>query len=290
VKNQNDPMGDRMKRYEAATQLLLPRRTYTILRLDGRAFHTVTRSLGKPFSKSFSDDMIELTKQLCAEVSGSVFAYTQSDEISILMRDFATINAEPWFGGNVQKIVSVAASLAGSLFPHAKAHFDARVFTIPEPVEVANYFIWRQRDCARNAVLAYAQHQFGQKAIQNLDTGKLIHLLEQDGIAIPTVYSNGTIVDKDFKIIHEQDKRYGTWRSFWTSFVAPPLSCEPGSYLAKAIPPLPTLSADVNMAQNNQDKEGDTSPDPTVPEAKVQAKALSDAHGDGDEAKDDRNK
>jgi tRNAHis guanylyltransferase len=232
----NDPMGDRMKRYEAATKLLLPRRTYTILRLDGRAFHTITKILDRPFDERFSRWMVKLTQDLCGEVSGSVFGYTQSDEISILMQDFASIGTEPWFGGEVQKIVSVAASYAADVFPMHGAHFDARVFTIPDPVEVANYFIWRQRDAARNAVLAYAQQAFGHRAIQNMDTGTLIHLLQQGQVPIETRYTHGVIVDKDH-IEHED----GTLRSFWTSFVAPPLTCEPGFYLAKAIPDLPRL-------------------------------------------------
>lgn len=232
----NDPMGDRMKRYEAATKLLLPRRTYTILRLDGRAFHTVTKGLNRPFDEGFHHAMVTMAINLCAEVSGSVFAYTQSDEISILMQDFASIGTEPWFGGEIQKIVSVAASYAGAHFDYPSAHFDARVFTIPDPVEVANYFIWRQRDAARNAVLAYAQDAFGHKVIQNMDTGTLIYLLEQGQVPIETRYSHGVIVGKDYRE-HED----GTKRSFWTSFIAPLFNCEPRQFLAQAIPDLPRL-------------------------------------------------
>lgn len=235
----NDPMGDRMKRYEAATKLLLPRRTYTILRLDGRAFHTVTRGLERPYDEHFQWEMVTLSMKLCAEVSGSVFGYVQSDEISILMQDFTSINTQPWFDGEVQKIVSVAASYAGAHFMYPGAHFDARVFTIPDPVEVANYFIWRQRDCARNAVLAYAQHELGHRAIQGLNTKVLGQMLAEKGIEIPAKYSNGMIIDRDY-VDHED----GTRRSFWTKFVAPPFTWVPGFYLAKVIPPLPVLSAE----------------------------------------------
>lgn len=45
----HDSLGDRMKRqYEDRTRLMLPRRTYTILRCDGKAFHTLTRRCEKP--------------------------------------------------------------------------------------------------------------------------------------------------------------------------------------------------------------------------------------------------
>jgi hypothetical protein len=226
--------------------------------------------------------MLKLTEALCAEVSGSVFAYTQSDEISILMQDFESVGTQPWFGGEVQKIVSVAASFAGANFMGAGAHFDARVFTIPEPVEVANYFLWRQRDCARNAVLAYAQHEFGQKAIQNIDTGRLIYLLEQAGVQIPTRYSHGIIVDKGY-IAYED----GTQRSFWTSFVAPPLNCEPGQFLARRIPPLPTLSAEMDVAQDAEGEDGDPQADPVVPDSERQAQTVTDAHSSGDKVQND---
>ncbi len=282
MKNQKDPMGDRMKRYEAATKLLLPRRTYTILRLDGRAFHTITRNLDRPFDARFSRWMIKLTKDLCAEVSGSVFAYTQSDEISILMQDFASTETEPWFGGEVQKIVSVAASYAGDVFPVHGAHFDARVFTIPEPVEVANYFIWRQRDSDRNAVLAYAQYLFGAKSIQGINTGELEKMILAKGIEIPTIYRHGTIVDRDY-VTHED----GTRRSFWSSFIAPPLTCEPGQFLALAIPALPTLSVDSDVAQDAEGEHEHGHAEPAESDASGEVAGGEDEQDRGDDVQQD---
>ena len=41
--SQKDSLGDRMKgHYEDRTRFLPPRRTYTILRIDGKAFHSYT--------------------------------------------------------------------------------------------------------------------------------------------------------------------------------------------------------------------------------------------------------
>ena len=49
----NDELGNRMKdQYENRTRYLIPRRTYTILRLDGKAFHTYTKGLNRPFDSS----------------------------------------------------------------------------------------------------------------------------------------------------------------------------------------------------------------------------------------------
>lgn len=180
----NTALGDRMKRYEAVTKAFLPRRTYTILRVDGKAFHSYLRRADRPFDKSFMESMDIVTERLCQEISGTAFAYTQSDEISLLLTDFASIHTEPWFGGNVQKMVSVTASAATANFfweenPVA-AMFDARVFTIPDPVEVANYFIWRQRDAVRNSVSMAAQAHFPHKELQGLDGNRMQEKLWQE--------------------------------------------------------------------------------------------------------------
>ncbi|MER5966676.1 tRNA(His) guanylyltransferase Thg1 family protein [Streptomyces sp. NPDC002057] len=73
-------LGDRMKRYEAAQRTILPRRTYTLLRVDGRAFHTYLRDAQRPFDEGFMADMDAVAEALCAEISGSVFAYTHQAE------------------------------------------------------------------------------------------------------------------------------------------------------------------------------------------------------------------
>src|SRR5271168_3243767 len=116
AKSRRDALGDRMKRYEATTQLVLPRRTYTILRVDGRSFHTWTKGLEKPYDREFMSFMDMAAIELCKQIPGAQFAYVQSDEISVLAVDFLDINTEPWFDGVVQKWASVAASIASTEF------------------------------------------------------------------------------------------------------------------------------------------------------------------------------
>src|ERR1041385_3894300 len=161
-----DDLGNRMKeQYENRTRYYLPRRTYTIIRIDGKAFHTycrVTTRL-KPFDDKLSSSFDRTAYDLVKEIQNARFAYTQSDEISLLLTDFATDSTEQWLDGNVQKICSVAASIATARFyqyfaedaPGLKGKyglFDARVFTVPDPTEVENYFIWRQKDAVRNSI------------------------------------------------------------------------------------------------------------------------------------------
>src|SRR5690349_7226055 len=112
VASDRDALGDRMKDYEAASRFLLPRRAYTIIRVDGRAFHGYLRDADKPFDYPFMLDMGEVAKVLCEEISGAVFAYHQSDEISVLVQDFDSPGTQPWFGGVLAKVVSMSAAIA----------------------------------------------------------------------------------------------------------------------------------------------------------------------------------
>jgi len=168
-----DDLGDRMKEwYENRYRFYLPRRTYTILRIDGKAFHTWTRGLERPFDQEFQTLMDETAKTACSQIQGAACAFVQSDEASFLLMDFdpkgEKLTTAGWFDGNVQKICSVGASLFTAHFnatasERPPAMFDARVFIIPDPVEVHNYFVWRQKDAVRNSIQAAAQSFYSDK-------------------------------------------------------------------------------------------------------------------------------
>lgn len=187
-----DALGDRIKgQYEDRTRFFLPRRTYTIIRVDGKAFHTLTKDFKRPFDRVLMD-MMDITAQaLCKEIQGAAFAYTQSDEISILLTDFTKITTNAWFDGNVQKMVSIAAACATMAFndelvrrglSHKKAMFDARVFTIPDAVEVENYFVWRQNDATRNSIQMAARAVYSHKELDGKSTNNLLDMLQAKGV------------------------------------------------------------------------------------------------------------
>lgn len=198
----NDELGERMKdQYEHRTRFSLPRRTYTIIRLDGKAFHTYTKGLNKPFDDDLIKDMDDAIIAMLPEIQGVQFAYTQSDEISLVLTDFATPNTDAWFDGNIQKMVSVSASIITAEFnklrwireniiretttgkshfaPNKTAYFDSRVFTIPDRTEVMNYLIWRNQDCARNSVSMVAQSLFSHKELQGKSTVQMQEMMFQ---------------------------------------------------------------------------------------------------------------
>lgn len=226
-----DDLGDRMKgSYEDRTRFSLPRRTYTIIRLDGKSFHTYTRGLDKPFDFDLFEDFDNAIIAMLPDIQGAAFAYTQSDEISILLTDFDKPTTSAWFDGNLQKICSVSASLITGEFNRFRArrwsknlaaqlllekhgmgeeaadnsalateegcqfkvaNFDARVFTIPDRIEVMNYFIWRNQDCSRNSVSMVAQANFSHKELQSKSTPDMHEMLHAKGINWATDFPDG---------------------------------------------------------------------------------------------------
>ena len=115
--NKKDTLGDRMKfNYENRSKTYLTRRTPVIIRLDGVAFHTFTRGFVKPFDKRLMETMQEVTLNLCREIQGVVFGYTQSDEITLILVDYKELDSQAWYDYGVQKLCSVAASKATKLF------------------------------------------------------------------------------------------------------------------------------------------------------------------------------
>lgn len=157
-------LGDRMKFYEKqyASPRMLPM-VPVVARLDGKAFHTFTKGLDKPFDMGFIGLMQELTTAIVMETN-AIIGYTQSDEISLLWYTDDP-KSQIFMDGKKDKMVSILASIAGAYFntmlpDHlpAKAEvgacgfFDCRVFQLPSKEEAANYFIWRQRDAEKNSI------------------------------------------------------------------------------------------------------------------------------------------
>lgn len=209
-----DNLGDRMKgQYEDRTRMKLPRRTYTVIRIDGKAFHTYTKTLQKPFDSQLIHCLNEAALAFCRSVQGVKLGYVQSDEMSFLLTDFDDIRTDAWFDGNIQKMASVSASIVTAAFanevaalrakqtvedltfghnaPRSKLAaityfptFDARVFTIPDRTEVENYFIWRQKDAIRNAIQSVAQAHFSAKQLEGVSCQSTVNMLHRNGVYI----------------------------------------------------------------------------------------------------------
>jgi len=182
----NNTLGDRMKmNYENRSKTFLTRRTPVIARLDGKAFHTFTRQFDRPFSDRLADAMVATAQALCESIPGARLAYTQSDEISLLLHDYNKFDTSAWYDYNVQKVVSVTASIATAHFNRLidtehLAMFDSRAFSIPEE-EVHNYFVWRQKDWERNSVAMLAQSMFSHKELHGKNRQAMMQMCDEKG-------------------------------------------------------------------------------------------------------------
>lgn len=210
----HDNLGIRMKTfYEQTPKTRLMRRCPVVIRIDGKAFHTFTRGFQKPFDKVLIKSMQDTMKYLCENIQGCVFGYTQSDEITLILVDYKKLTSSAWFDYEVQKICSIAASMATMAFNkffrgnvddyiyenwddqylynyivtlqsavNRGAMFDARCFNIPKE-EVTNLVYWRQLDASRNSIQMVGQANFSHKELQNKSCNDIQDMLmTQKGI------------------------------------------------------------------------------------------------------------
>lgn len=222
----HDNLGIRMKEYEAVSQNKLIKRLPVIIRVDGKCAHSFCKYLIKPYDNIFNTAMQSMMKHMCQEIQGAIFGYTQSDECSILLQSWETLETDAWFDNKVQKLTSVSASMATFYFnqefnrlaqeeifnwQHSltsqsmeiqlkvkKYHdtlkncmmngllFDARCFNLPFE-EVTNYFYWREQDAVRNSIQSHGQAKFSHKEMMNKNTKQVKEMLEKIGYNWETI-------------------------------------------------------------------------------------------------------
>lgn len=186
-----DSLGDRMKLYESQMagdrcMPLLP----ICARIDGKAFHTWTRDLPRPFDKTLHHLFVGTTVFLVEE-TGARIGYTQSDEITLVWYS-DDIESQVFFDGKVHKMVSVLASMATGFFNRTAtdvfddvrplAFFDCRVWQVPTLSEAANVLVWRELDATRNSIQMAAQAQYSHKELLNKNQSAMQDMLHQKGI------------------------------------------------------------------------------------------------------------
>lgn len=246
--NSRDSLGDRMKRHEDVTRLRLMTRMPVIIRLDGKAFHTLTRGMEKPYDKEFSRAMQSTALYLCQQVQCCRLAYVQSDEISLLLVDYEEINTAAWFDADLRKIVSISAAMASVSFDshkhltnHLDAHpvFDSRAWNLPRE-EVCNYFIWRQQDAVRNSIQSLAQAHFSAKEIHGLSCPKLQEkLFTEKGVNwndLPAVQKRGSCVRRVLSDTHPVEPG-GRQKHEWMVDREPPTFTQDRSYIERLVYP-----------------------------------------------------
>lgn len=211
MKFMKDTLGDRLKeKFENSFRITLPQRTYGILRIDGKSFHTFTKRLPKPYCEDLARTLDMAAIAVCSEMMGTCLAYGQSDEYSFLFTDFEKYETQMWFNGNIQKIVSVSSSIFTAEFNREWSHvrplesseiamFDARVFVIPNRKDVFDYFHWRQVDAFRNSLNMFASCYFSHKELMgksSADKHEMLHNIEVNWNNCNTDQKHGRVICK----------------------------------------------------------------------------------------------
>ena len=271
MSNKKDSLGDRMKSYEGISRIYLTKRVPVIIRIDGKAFHSFTKGFRRPFDEILIKAMQETAKYLCKNTMGCKIAYTQSDEISLLLEDYERVETQPWFENNLQKIVSISASMATMAFNRAfadavnerysyytginadewtgsteefdklfdnyfakigTAMFDSRVFILPKE-EVCNYFIWRQQDATRNSIQMVAQSLFSHRQLQNKNCDQLQEMMFQEHNINWNDYP--TVYKRGSCVTKEQYTENDVTRSRWVVDTNIPIFTQDRNYIDRLV-------------------------------------------------------
>ena len=240
---------DRMLYYRSLTDYKVMPNCYTLVMLDGRSFSKMVKNKFElPFDDNFIDMMNETAKYICKKIQGALFAYVQSDEISILLSD----KGDTFFGGRLNKMQSIIASMAASKFNQLMmlynlkngiepndpmkivestnlVDFDCKVWNVPTFNDAIAWFIYRQIDCIRNSKQQAAQTYLSFEQLLNQDTDKQITLLKVNkGIDWETEYDDGKkfgrFIYKEITpmrvYVEKLDKEIKCNRSFWSTHFA----------------------------------------------------------------------
>lgn len=220
-------LGEDMKAEEKLLRSYVEPKKYLIVRLDGKAFHSYTKGLDRPYDSKFMDDMDGVAQHLCSSVSNIKMAFIQSDEISLLVTDWSEDkNTQQLLGGQIQKIVSITAGAASTAInflrpPVSLRHagvFDSRVITFSTHNEAESYFVWRQMDGIKNSVSMAAETKFSSRELMGKTSDDRLQKLQEVGYpweALPEGFKYGRLVTKEFypKMIEIPDRATGGSRS-----------------------------------------------------------------------------
>lgn len=212
-------LANRMKEYEKRNQYYLQKRTPVAIRVDGRSFHTFTKGFQRPFDDVLIKTMQETAKYMCENIQGAKFAYVQSDEITIILTDYDTLETDCWFNYRTDKLCSIAASMSTMAFnkffrknvenfvqdcatdyetqglcgegtveyelckTYQKAIEKGAMFDARcfniPKEEVTNLIYWRQLDATRNSIQMVGQANFSHKELQNKSCNDIQDMLHE---------------------------------------------------------------------------------------------------------------
>jgi tRNA(His) guanylyltransferase len=202
-------LGDYIKQLESQTtkQFMIPR-IPIVIRLDGKSFHTFTKGLKRPYDERLSQLMVDTTKYVMKQTN-PVFAYTQSDEITLVYYN-ENIESDIIYGGKLHKLTSIIPGFATAFFnkklgeyiPEKKDDmivFDGRVFNTPSLLDAANTVLWREIDATKNSITMASLSVYSHKEIDGKNSSQKQEMLFEKGINwndYPNFFKKGTYLKR----------------------------------------------------------------------------------------------
>jgi tRNA(His) guanylyltransferase len=204
----SDALGDRMKACERMSEVRMMPLLPVFARVDGRAFHSFTKGMERPYDKRMVDAMTATAMALATETNACM-VYTQSDEITLAWYS-SDMRRKIWFDGRHSKMVSQIAALATLHFYRVcleimpdyadrMPSFDARVWQVPTLSEGANVFLWRGHDASKNSVSMAAHAYYSHKELQGKNTPDKHDMLMAKGVNwndYPAFFKRGVYIQK----------------------------------------------------------------------------------------------
>ena len=233
---------DKCEFYRSLTDYKLMPNSYVLTMVDGHCFSKLIKNkFDKPFDDMFIKMMNETAKYLCENIQGAKFAYTQSDEISILITDFDTPMTDSFFSFRLCKMQSLIAAMATAKFNQMYAKlandhpdkfnmkeyptctFDCKVWTVPNANDAYAWFLYRQTDCIKNSKAQTAQAYLSHKSLVGLTSDEMIIKLKDEKDIDWNQFENGKKYGRVIKKVEtpmEKDLPNGEHISFvrnvWT--------------------------------------------------------------------------
>lgn len=222
------------KELERSVESSLPEKTLAVVRVDGKNFRSFTRDFVRPYDTHFADTMNQVAEHLCSMITGSLFAYVQSDEISVVFSDLSSEETQMWMGGRVEKMVSITAANATAKYMRVSPTeqfpiFDGRVHTLASSEEMVDYVRWRRSDARKNAITMAANTLHSHKFLMGKNTDERLELLKGTELEVlPDDFLYGRLITKHYKdeMVEYVDKRTGVTesalahRSHWETVAA----------------------------------------------------------------------
>jgi tRNA(His) 5'-end guanylyltransferase len=205
MSKKHEAQGLQFKKREKEMRFRLPESKLTGIRLDGKSFHTFTKQFAEPYDLKFMAAMdataIFVLEKLLTE---ALFAYVQSDEITIFFTDHGRPDKSRLFDGKMEKLLSTSASAATGGFmtalPEAKGVpiFDARLFQLTDIEELRGYLDWRRLDARKNAISMAAETLHTPKELDGMSTRQRLESLEGTDLEIlPEGFFWGRLITRE---------------------------------------------------------------------------------------------